>query len=72
MPIKLLHHKSYHVYNKANIERVRRDEKLAEEEDRKKKEQSLSREREERTRLLRAKAGTEPKENVKDVKVCVA
>ncbi|KAI5797596.1 hypothetical protein EDC01DRAFT_650560 [Geopyxis carbonaria] len=29
MPLHLLHHKSYHVYNAANIERVRRDEAAA-------------------------------------------
>lgn len=29
MPLKLLQHKSYHVYNKDNIERVRRDEEEA-------------------------------------------
>ncbi|KAK4057394.1 hypothetical protein OIO90_001463 [Microbotryomycetes sp. JL221] len=30
MPIKLLHHKSYHVYNEANVARVKRDEAEAE------------------------------------------
>jgi hypothetical protein len=29
MGLKLLHHKSFHVYNAANIERVRKDEEKA-------------------------------------------
>lgn len=28
MPIKLLHHKSWHVYGKSNVERVKRDERM--------------------------------------------
>lgn len=29
MPLHLAHHKSYHVYNQANIDRVRADEEKA-------------------------------------------
>ncbi|KAK9376156.1 uncharacterized protein V1513DRAFT_440878 [Lipomyces chichibuensis] len=53
MPIKLLHHKSYHVYNSANIERVRRDEAAAREKEEQEDEILRQRDREQRIEILR-------------------
>ncbi|KAI7903451.1 uncharacterized protein BX663DRAFT_551184 [Cokeromyces recurvatus] len=54
--MNILHHKSWHVYNKANIERVRKDEAEAEAEAKKKQERALLAESEARLTLLRKKA----------------
>jgi hypothetical protein len=67
MPINLLHHKSYHVYNSKNIERVKRDEQLAKEKEQVENYRTEDRERKERTRLLRERAGkphSQPELNV--------
>ncbi|KAK9450784.1 uncharacterized protein V1518DRAFT_411698 [Limtongia smithiae] len=53
MPIKLLQHKSYHVYNDANIERVRRDEAEARAREEEEDEQQRERDRAYRLELLR-------------------
>ncbi|KAK9386491.1 hypothetical protein V1515DRAFT_581007 [Lipomyces mesembrius] len=53
MPIKLLHHKSYHVYNGANIERVRRDEAAAHAKEEQEDEMLRQRDREQRIEILR-------------------
>ncbi|KAK9356929.1 hypothetical protein V1505DRAFT_357145 [Lipomyces doorenjongii] len=53
MPIKLLHHKSYHVYNSANIERVRRDEAAALAKEEQEDEILRQRDREQRIEILR-------------------
>ncbi|KAK9364039.1 hypothetical protein V1504DRAFT_384136 [Lipomyces starkeyi] len=53
MPIKLLHHKSYHVYNSANIERVRRDEAAARAKEEQEDEILRQRDREQRIEILR-------------------
>ncbi|KAK7208203.1 hypothetical protein BZA70DRAFT_273139 [Myxozyma melibiosi] len=55
MPIKLLKHKSYHVYNQANIERVRRDEEEARARAEKEDEQLREKDRAFRLELLRRK-----------------
>lgn len=53
MPLHLQHHKSYHVYNKDNIERVRRDEEIARLTEQGKEEQSLLAESEARLEALK-------------------
>ncbi|KAI8329580.1 hypothetical protein BD560DRAFT_416673 [Blakeslea trispora] len=54
--MNILHHKSWHVYNKDNIEKVRQDEAKAEEEARKKQEKVILAESEARLDLLRKRA----------------
>ncbi|KAI9470955.1 MAG: hypothetical protein EXX96DRAFT_654009 [Benjaminiella poitrasii] len=54
--MNILHHKSWHVYNKTNIERVRKDEAEAEAEAKKKQERALLAESEARLNLLRKRA----------------
>lgn len=53
MPLHLAHHKSYHPYNKDNIEKVRRDEEAARLEEESKGERSLLAESESRLEALR-------------------
>lgn len=55
MPLHLQHHKSYHPYNKANIEKVRRDEEIARLAEEGKEEQSLLAESEARLEALKKK-----------------
>ncbi|QSL66515.1 hypothetical protein MERGE_000895 [Pneumocystis wakefieldiae] len=66
MPLNILHHKSWNVYNKSNIERVRRDEAFA----RKKEEEKEMRMREadgkRRLRILRERSGLRESEMIKD------
>ncbi|KAK9239070.1 hypothetical protein V1525DRAFT_455202 [Lipomyces kononenkoae] len=62
MPIKLLHHKSYHVYNSANIERVRRDEAAARAREQQEDEVLRQRDREQRIEILRRRQRGEPVE----------
>ncbi|OBZ82488.1 Leukocyte receptor cluster member 1 [Choanephora cucurbitarum] len=54
--MNILHHKSWHVYNKDNVERVRQDEAKAEEEAKKKQEKVILAESEARLDLLRKRA----------------
>lgn len=61
MPLHLLHHKSYHVYNAANIARVRRDEAEAEAAAASAAEHAASNASRDRLEILRARAaGIEP------------
>ncbi|KAK9371215.1 hypothetical protein V1509DRAFT_613931 [Lipomyces kononenkoae] len=60
MPIKLLHHKSYHVYNSENIERVRRDEAAARAKEQQEDELLRQRDREQRIEILRRRQRGEP------------
>lgn len=53
MPLNIAHHKSYHPYNRENIERVRRDEEAAELEAQAKEQKAMAAESEDRLRLLR-------------------
>ncbi|EMR09407.1 hypothetical protein PNEG_02352 [Pneumocystis murina B123] len=66
MPLNILHHKSWNVYNKSNIEKVRRDEALA----RKKEEEREMRMREadgkRRLRILRERSGLRESEMIED------
>lgn len=55
MPINLLKHKSYHVYNSQNIERVRRDEAEARLKQEEEEQQRAKAKREERLEELRAR-----------------
>ena len=55
MPLHLQHHKSYHPYNRENIERVRRDEELAKAQEQEAEQQSLVADSEARIELLRQK-----------------
>ncbi|CAO0796811.1 unnamed protein product [Mucor circinelloides] len=54
--MNILHHKSWHVYNKDNIERVRKDEAEAEAEAKKKQDRVILAESEARLELLRKRA----------------
>ncbi|KAK4514677.1 cyclin-dependent protein kinase [Mucor velutinosus] len=54
--MNILHHKSWHVYNKDNIERVRKDEAEAEAEAKKKQDRVMLAESEARLDLLRKRA----------------
>ncbi|RUS30250.1 hypothetical protein BC938DRAFT_479662 [Jimgerdemannia flammicorona] len=54
--MNILHHKSWHVYNTDNIEKVRKDEQKAKEEEEKKTERIATAERETRITLLRQRA----------------
>ncbi|KAI8647273.1 hypothetical protein BD408DRAFT_408899 [Parasitella parasitica] len=54
--MNILHHKSWHVYNKDNIERVRKDEAEAETEAKKKQDRVILAESEARLELLRKRA----------------
>ncbi|KAL9548981.1 hypothetical protein MBANPS3_005434 [Mucor bainieri] len=54
--MNILHHKSWHVYNKDNIERVRKDEAEAEAEAKKKQDRVILAESEARLDLLRKRA----------------
>ena len=60
MPLHLLHHKSYHVYNAENIARVRRDEAEAAAAATTAADVTTAREAAERMKLLRARAAGEP------------
>ncbi|KTW26425.1 hypothetical protein T552_02906 [Pneumocystis carinii B80] len=66
MPLNILHHKSWNVYNKSNIEKVRRDEALA----RKKEEEKEMRMREadgkRRLKILRERSGFRESEVIED------
>ncbi|KAI9244656.1 hypothetical protein BY458DRAFT_591372 [Sporodiniella umbellata] len=55
--MNILHHKSYHVYNKKNIEKVRKDEQEAAEKEKQKQKRIDLAESEVRLNLLREKAG---------------
>ncbi|KAK9321486.1 hypothetical protein V1517DRAFT_362804 [Lipomyces orientalis] len=65
MPIKLLHHKSYHVYNSANIERVKRDEAAARAKEEQEDELLRQRDREQRIEILRRQQRGESIDNSK-------
>ncbi|KAG2231890.1 hypothetical protein BDF21DRAFT_428731 [Thamnidium elegans] len=54
--MNILHHKSYHVYNKKNIEKVKRDEAEAEKQEKQKQDRITLAESEARLDLLRKKA----------------
>ncbi|WFC96626.1 phosphodiesterase I [Malassezia brasiliensis] len=54
MPLHLAHHKSYHPYNRENIERVRRDQAEARERERAEEERLADADRQERLHTLRA------------------
>ncbi|KAI9261366.1 leukocyte receptor cluster member 1 [Helicostylum pulchrum] len=54
--MNILHHKSYHVYNKKNIEKVKRDEAEAEKQEKEKQDRITLAESEARLDLLRKKA----------------
>ncbi|KND04860.1 uncharacterized protein SPPG_00559 [Spizellomyces punctatus DAOM BR117] len=54
--LNILQHKSWHVYNEVNQERVRKDEEAARIEEEKKKERALQADREARLALLRSKS----------------
>ncbi len=56
--MNILHHKSWHVRTKRNIERVRRDEEIARQDELSKEKRILLAEQERRTQLLRDKAQT--------------
>ncbi|KAK9468763.1 hypothetical protein V1512DRAFT_257820 [Lipomyces arxii] len=62
MPIKLLHHKSYHVYNKDNIERVRRDEAEAKEKEEKEDSEFRDQDRRQRLEILRRRQNSDSNE----------
>ncbi|KAK9480213.1 hypothetical protein V1514DRAFT_325780 [Lipomyces japonicus] len=66
MPIKLLHHKSYHVYNSANIERVRKDEEAAQVQQEQEDNLRLKLEREQRTEILRRRQRGLPVDSTTD------
>ncbi|KAJ8099215.1 hypothetical protein POJ06DRAFT_130982 [Lipomyces tetrasporus] len=66
MPIKLLHHKSYHVYNSANIERVKRDEAAARAKEEQEDELLRHRDREQRIEILRRRQRGEAIDNSKE------
>ncbi len=53
MPLNILHHKSYHVYNRKNIEKVKRDENQAKIYENEKRSLREKLQREQRLRLLR-------------------
>ncbi|KAM0786936.1 hypothetical protein ACM66B_002357 [Microbotryomycetes sp. NB124-2] len=55
MPLKLLHHKSYHVYNADNIARVRRDEAEAARQDDEREQRSMQADSEARLDRMRSK-----------------
>ncbi|PWN52977.1 hypothetical protein IE53DRAFT_366747 [Violaceomyces palustris] len=59
MPLHLAHHKSYHPYNRANVEKVRRDEEIARLEQEAKEQKGLVAESEAKLRLLKQKASRE-------------
>ncbi|OUM57713.1 hypothetical protein PIROE2DRAFT_17217, partial [Piromyces sp. E2] len=67
MPLNILHHKSWNVYNTENIERVRRDEAKAKEEEERKKEKAIQAEREFRLSLLRQKNSIRTDSTSKDL-----
>ncbi|KAJ3021798.1 UNVERIFIED_CONTAM: Leukocyte receptor cluster member 1 [Siphonaria sp. JEL0065] len=54
----ILKHKSWHVYNAKNIEKVRKDEAKAQKEEDEKKERAVKAEQEYRLEVLRAKSGS--------------
>lgn len=58
-PHSILHHKSFHVYNRDNIERVKRDERIAELEAQSSSQRSLAADSEARIALLRDRARDE-------------
>ncbi|KAG1381069.1 hypothetical protein G6F61_003495 [Rhizopus arrhizus] len=55
--MNILHHKSYHVYNKKNVEKVRKDEEQAAAKEKEKQKKIELAESEARLNLLRKKAG---------------
>jgi hypothetical protein len=57
MPLHLQHHKSYHPYNKDNIERVRKDEEIARLKEEGKEHQALLAEAEARLEALKRQKG---------------
>ncbi|CAO3689338.1 unnamed protein product [Rhizopus microsporus] len=59
--MNILHHKSYHVYNKKNIEKVRKDEEAAAAKEKEKQKRIELAESEARLELLRKRANEQDK-----------
>ncbi|KAI9143671.1 hypothetical protein BKA69DRAFT_1123082 [Paraphysoderma sedebokerense] len=62
--MNILHHKSWHVYNKTNIEKVRQDEEKARQEEKEKQDRAIAAEKEYRLQQLRLRAKGQPSETV--------
>ncbi|GAA5968391.1 hypothetical protein JCM11641_007619 [Rhodosporidiobolus odoratus] len=67
MPIKLLHHKSWHVYSATNIERVKRDEAIAAAKAEGDEERANKAEAEARVDRMRSKARKRTREDADDL-----